>query len=346
MYLGVLCTLGNVCVGFGNNSFKHIARKQKKALDVPCYTPVLAWTSCIIGYLLLFFVLSIMPQTVFVCLGTVQLITTNFFNWWQYSQRLHSEQVLGIVFIFTGYILLCYDQELEKSANIHNTSQAVHLYSNPTYKNYLTFICTAYLLLGFYKNFLTDYLGSHPNLDTVIFSAQSAMLGTQSIVFTKTISGILMLCVANQSLYQVPFDLVFLLVTCLFSCISNVFWFYRSHIGVETHGEELIKPVNEILWVVFGVLSGGIYFEEFSFVHHNDTVFYSVCFIVYGVYELYQSTAFSLILEHEASEERERAKLLTTSSDSESVHADVQESEEVTEKGVDIISVSESSDTE
>ena len=88
------------------------------------------------------------------------------------------------------------------------------------------------------------------------------MIGTTSVTLGKSLSGLLLQ--AFEDLFSSSFVTVWpYLLTFLFVVIT-IFWLYRMNNALKIYDAMFIIPVLQALWLLFAVLGGGIFFEEFA----------------------------------------------------------------------------------
>lgn len=104
-------------------------------------------------------------------------------------------------------------------------------------------------------------------LSGLAFSASSAMLGTESLVTGKTLSVMLRSYSQGKVIFFHPFNafnVSFFIVVSFAWFGSMLFWMYRLSLSLVLYDAMFIIPVNQIMWITFSVISGGIYFQEFE----------------------------------------------------------------------------------
>ena len=102
------------------------------------------------------------------------------------------------------------------------------------------------------------------------------MIGTCSVTMGKALSGL----VLQELDPNVPGELNTYppwLILLLFVVIT-VFWLYRMNVALRKYDAMFIIPVLQSLWLLFAVLNGGIFFEEF-----NDLGYLDVCLFAVGI---------------------------------------------------------------
>jgi hypothetical protein len=91
--------------------------------------------------------------------------------------------------------------------------------------------------------------------EPIVYAVFSGIFGTQAVVQAKA----LFICVEN-----VAFDHYFLYVTLvLWLCFVGV-WIYRLNGGLKRYNPLFIIPLLHCNFIVFAIISGGIFFQEFA----------------------------------------------------------------------------------
>ena len=73
---------------------------------------------------------------------------------------------------------------------------------------------------------------------------------------------------------------------------SMVFWLYRMNAALRKFDGVFIIPVLQVVWTLFSIIGGGIYFREFSAFNSVDIGLFTlgVCIVIFGVYLLAPQT--------------------------------------------------------
>jgi len=313
LYIGVIgCVIGYAFLDAGKNVLILIQRKQKVEEDISKCLILSGLTVVAFGAFLVLSSLAFLPQILVASLGSLQsfysLVWYKFFSGIPITIR----QIVGAICICAGCTLMYQDCKSRMQTPPMNPAQLFHAYSKTAYQTYLIIVCLTHFFLSCYNSYRTQ-VKSPPIVDTILFSVQSAMLGTQFMVMSKTIAMLLRLNVARDVNFFSIFNGGFLVATIFVAIISLLFWINRVSTSESRFDATIIKPMNQITWIIFGALSGGIYFEEIQnagFVH----VVYALLYIVLGMWFAYLDP---LTQGHVEATKAELA-LLTDSSDEES----------------------------
>lgn len=114
-----------------------------------------------------------------------------------------------------------------------------------------------------------------------LFAIQSASLGCLSVLLAKSLSGFLRTSVADDNQTASP---VFYLVLFLWFGFM-VFWLSRMNKALRMFDGVVIIPTLQVFWIVFSIISGGIFFKEFSAYSAGEMTgfVFSVFLILMGV---------------------------------------------------------------
>jgi len=101
----------------------------------------------------------------------------------------------------------------------------------------------------------------------VIYSMSSAAIGVQALLTGKSLS-IIVRNITQGSLDILDprnfFNLYFACVVFTLWIFATVFWIWRLSVSLVMFDAMFIIPVNQSMWILFSVLSGGIVWQEFA----------------------------------------------------------------------------------
>jgi len=120
----------------------------------------------------------------------------------------------------------------------------------------------------------------------VAFAMSSATVGTQSVVQAKILSELMELLLGLHETY-VATD-YFLYVTLLLFLSTVVVWLYRLNQALSLYDPLFIIPLLQSNYIMFAVISGGIYFQEFVDMQPYQWVLFwgGISAMFYGLYML------------------------------------------------------------
>jgi len=115
----------------------------------------------------------------------------------------------------------------------------------------------------------------------VLYAAQSAMLGCFSVLLAKSLSTLLRASVTGDNQFG-----NYVLYLVLFTWLGfMIFWLKRMNKSLQMFDGVIIIPTLQVFWITFSILSGGIFFQEFSGYSAKRVVgfIFSVLAILFGV---------------------------------------------------------------
>lgn len=92
------------------------------------------------------------------------------------------------------------------------------------------------------------------------YAAVSAIIGTQSVLLAKATSDLLRTSIAGNQQFTSAFTWVILVGWAS----TMIFWLYRMESALRKFEGPFIVPVLQVVWTLFSIVGGGIYFQEFS----------------------------------------------------------------------------------
>eukprot|EP00963_Diacronema_lutheri_P002983 scaffold241_cov340-Pavlova_lutheri.AAC.4 len=132
------------------------------------------------------------------------------------------------------------------------------------------------------------------------FALASATIGTQSVIFGKSLSTLLRAAwsgFGHLTNWLTGVLLVFLLFT-------SVFWMVMLNKALRVFDAVVIVPLMQICWIFFSILGGLVYFREYEDFHLIQVYVWLIgcCFILLGVH-LLTPPAEKLSVEQEYDED-------------------------------------------
>ena len=120
------------------------------------------------------------------------------------------------------------------------------------------------------------------------YAAISAIIGTQSVLLAKSSSELVRTTLGGNNQFRSPFT-YFILTAWI---TSMVFWLYRMNAALRKFDGVFIIPVLQVVWTLFSIIGGGVYFREFSAFNRIDIGLFTlgVCVVIFGVYLLAPQT--------------------------------------------------------
>lgn len=103
-------------------------------------------------------------------------------------------------------------------------------------------------------------------LSGILFSASSAMLGSQSLITGKSMAVFIRHSSQGTVEFLHPFNLfnvMFFLSVTVGWAVAAAFWLYRLSMSLLMYDAMFIIPLNQTMWIIFSVASGGVFYQEF-----------------------------------------------------------------------------------
>jgi len=287
-YLGaLLCIGGNVSINTGVNLIKlgqgtDILKNQPGQIQL-----LIGWLLFISGNGINFVALSMAPQMLLGSLGSVQFIANLIFLGVYLGQDIRMRNIFGTLLVIAGNTVLIFDYSLRvEQRTEYSADQLYELYNRTEYKTYVVVSVLVYLLFQKFEDSnlcfrLFNESKASPRSQTwtvmsgLMFSSCSAMLGTQSLVTGKTLAVLMKNYSLGREEFFNPqdmFNISFFVMVLGAWFVFMLFWMWRLSLSLTLYDAMFIIPVNQIMWILFSVISGGIYFREFEEFQTSDVI--------------------------------------------------------------------------
>ncbi|KAL7449925.1 hypothetical protein ACHAWC_001929 [Mediolabrus comicus] len=230
------------------------------------------------GSLLNFASYAFAAQSMLASLESIQFVTNLIFGRYMLGARITETMLAGTLLTVTGTIMtvnFASKETLELSI-----SDIQNLYRSTAYVVYLVLMVIALVLLHvFYGRLATMQkhapvkhsgwmgrlevwlAGTRDTIMPIIYSVWSALFGTQSVVQAKVLAEML---AAHTSGKENVFKSWFTYVTILIWIATVIVWLQRLNKALETFDPLFIIPLLQCSFILFAIISGGIFFQEFS----------------------------------------------------------------------------------
>eukprot|EP00210_Caulerpa_lentillifera_P008458 g8070.t1 len=121
----------------------------------------------------------------------------------------------------------------------------------------------------------------------VSYALFSGMIGTQSVLFGKTISTLLRVTIGGNSQLESWFTWVIV----IFFLFTSTFWISRLNKALKFFPALIIVPTMQISWTFFSIVSGMLYFQEYKDFEMLQGILFTlaVTVVFFGVYLLTNS---------------------------------------------------------
>jgi hypothetical protein len=224
----------------------------------------------VMGSLMNFASFGFAPAVVVAAIEAIQFVTNIIFGKFLLKKHINARMYAGTVLIVVSVlaIVLTVEMAVALAAAEHTVWTVDTLMNN--YATNITFLVYAACMLCFAgflyplnawlrkKNLENKINGTTTWMEPaepIVYAVFSGIFGTQAVVQAKA----LFICVEN-----VAFDHYFLYVTLvLWLCFVGV-WIYRLNGGLKRYNPLFIIPLLHCNFIVFAIISGGIFFQEFA----------------------------------------------------------------------------------
>ncbi|GAX78098.1 hypothetical protein CEUSTIGMA_g5540.t1 [Chlamydomonas eustigma] len=300
-YVGAIINVtGSISINLGTNVMKlgHNQRAQM-ALPEEKKPPIMKnryWqvglVVFILGNIANFASFGFAAQSLLAALGSVQFVSNVVFASTVLKEKITRMVLIATACIIGGCLILVIFGDHSNAT--YEVEQLIDLYRQPVYISYLcvmgAFVAGGYALYVYGRK-VEKIPGREQALVVqimpVAYSVFAALLGTQSVLFSKSLSVLLRMTVQGDNQFNNWYTWVTLI--CFF--ISAGFWVTRLNKGLRMFPAMIIVPLLQICWTLFSIVSGLLYFEEYrSFNTLRACMFaLGVTVVFVGVYLLTRS---------------------------------------------------------
>ncbi|GFR43906.1 hypothetical protein Agub_g5040, partial [Astrephomene gubernaculifera] len=317
-YVGaIINVIGSIAINLGTNLMK-LGHNKRAKVDLPDdqKPPVRKFKEWVIGMsffsvgnILNFVSFGFAAQSLLAALGSIQFVSNVIFASFVLHERINRMILIATTCIVGGCILLVVFGN--QSSATYTVKQLTELYTKAGYVTYLSLLGVG--VVGGYLLYLkgqkvvnkTGPRGFWYAILPVAYSVFSALIGTQSVLFSKSMSVILRLTFSGEN--QLGNWYTWLVLPLFF--LTAVFWITRLNKGLRMFPAMIIVPVMQISWTLFSIISGMLYFQEYADFTPLKSVMFPIGVLVVfvGVFLLTQS-ASSKQASYQKMEEEAAAK--------------------------------------
>ncbi|KAG2439261.1 hypothetical protein HXX76_004622 [Chlamydomonas incerta] len=263
-----------------------------------------------VGNILNFTSFGFAAQSLLAALGSIQFVSNVIFAYFVLHEPINRMVILATTCIVGGCVLLVVFGN--QSGATYTVKQLTQLYGKPAYVVYLCLmgvgVVGGYMLYlhGSKKVAKNGPRGFWYAILPVSYAVFSALIGTQSVLFSKSMSVILRLTFTGEN--QLGNWYTWLVLPLFFS--TAVFWITRLNKGLRMFPAMIIVPVMQISWTLFSIISGMLYFQEYlGFTPIKSVMFpIGVLVVFVGVFLLTQSGGAAKQASYQKMEEDAAAK--------------------------------------
>jgi len=106
----------------------------------------------------------------------------------------------------------------------------------------------------------------------MFYSMSSAAIGVQALLTGKSLAVIARISTLGAIDILDPFNIFFALAVCIIFLGTSTFWLWRLSLSLKLFDAMFIIPINQTMWILFSVLSGGIVYNEFANLELEETL--------------------------------------------------------------------------
>jgi magnesium transporter len=289
----IIYVVGSILVNLGSNLIrKDHSMKLLHNPPKPIYKrPFLfaGWGFFIGGNMLNFCAFMFAAQSMLAALGSVQFVTNLAFARVVNKEAITRRAIVATVIIVSGNVLIVIFGS--KTTENHTIDELEGLLFNHLFLGYLVCITVIVIIAqGLYWYFQKKIRELPPDqkipqfierYQPFAYALVSALVGTNSIILAKVVAGLI-----HNLTQGVP---VFTSVWtyCIFALFIGTvsFWLYRLNNALRLYDAMFIIPILQCVWLLFGVIGGGIFFQEFASFSTMQAVFFTtgVVTLVFGI---------------------------------------------------------------
>lgn len=252
----------------GKSNVKHISGTYTKLWYI-------AFSTFVLGNLINFGSFSLATQSLLAGLGSIQFITNVIFSRFLFNDQITAQILLGTLIILSGNVFVVIFAN--QSSNNYTAQQLLELYGEPTFLWYAGFMILLAIFLHrahlesidlLHRAKVLQYRLLNPKrLNPMVekavpitFALVSGIIGTQGVVLAKSCSDLIRSTFQGENQFVHPFTYVLLAIWVY----VITFWLRRMNEALRRFDGVFIIPLLQVNWIVFSIISGGIYFQEFE----------------------------------------------------------------------------------
>eukprot|EP01104_Vermistella_antarctica_P011441 TRINITY_DN3197_c0_g3_i1.p1 TRINITY_DN3197_c0_g3~~TRINITY_DN3197_c0_g3_i1.p1 ORF type:complete len:575 (+),score=94.13 TRINITY_DN3197_c0_g3_i1:222-1946(+) len=278
--------VGSIIINLGTNlmKFSHVRNEKKaradrkKAYLQPYWQ--LGMVIFVIGNILNFVAFSFAAQTLLAAVGSIQFVSNLLFAWMVLHERITRRAVAATGLIVTGnVVIVIFGSHETQNLTYHDLLES---YFELPFLLYITVVILVVVIIHLcYKlvKGLIDEKTISPSsgwalkFQPAAYAAVSAMIGAQSVLLGKSCSELIHTSIAKGAFQFFNLFSWFLLGSFV---LITIFWMIRMNTALRKFPAMYIVPALQVIWIVFSILGGGIYFKEFQ-------TFSSLQYLMFGI---------------------------------------------------------------
>ena len=261
----------------GSGPRKRRKKKKKRKKERVKLKPIYKSKTWVLGFALFkicnwtnFAAYGFGSQSVLSAIASVQFVSNLVFSYFFLGERPTPRMVLGTLTIVLGIVVVIICSYTEDSQD-YIYYDLLALYRSPAYIGYI--VCLLSLGAGafaFHQKLVREEAAKLPApggqkepesiLKPLSYSLYSAILGTQSVGFSKMFMEMIQATAKgnNQEKYIMTWVFLLGLIVC------GIYWDKQLNQGLRLYDALVIVPMMQSLWTILCIINGGVYFQEFQ----------------------------------------------------------------------------------
>ncbi|KAI8866673.1 hypothetical protein GQ42DRAFT_107989, partial [Ramicandelaber brevisporus] len=250
----LLCLVGGSVLNIGLNMQKKAylnmdkLAAEKKNLPLGNMVWLTGFVVFILGNVANFTALQFAPQSLVAPLGAISLVTNVIVAPWLNGERLSRWDIGGIVLIIGGCVIavvfsgvVSIDYRLCVLINLLKATATVV---------YLCIIGSCVIAIWLIRFALP-----------LAYASLGGLMATLTTLFAKSLINLLAVSITQGKNQFTSFLAWVILIVTVTTAVSQVFWI---NMGLRRYDALLQVPVFYVVWTVFDIIGGGIYYDEFA----------------------------------------------------------------------------------
>jgi len=265
---------GSVLINIGQNLQASAMQGNPAVQAKPCIsrTWVMGLSTFVCGSLLNFLAFTFASASILVPIEAVQFVVNVIYGKYVNKKAISSRMLVGVALTISGTVL-CVSFG-SSDTRCFTLDEMILFWTQPLWWIYLIIsFSVAFGALGLYRRYRREIAAggapkNHQYVLPVSFAVSSALLGGgQMIVHSKAIAELFELQV--QMIEPLPVTTWYFYLELTLLATGGAFWLYKMNEGIGMFDPLFIIPLLQSCYILFGVIAGGIYFEEFAGLHNG-----------------------------------------------------------------------------
>ena len=250
----------------------------------------------ILGSLGDFAALGFAAQSLATPVGGFTMVANLFFAKFFLKEKLGCRDVFATLAIVLGVVAVAVSAD--KTEKTYTLDCLIDLYATLRFQIYIASVAFLCLVLYYFTKKLTkmrcqckrlrkgESYWKWRKLHPIFPSALSGVAGAQSVLFAKCTAELIKKSIEGES--QFTSYETYLIIVAMFVCVFTQLHFLA--VGLKDFDATLIVPVFQCFFITCGIVAGGVFFDEFSYLKDWElgTFAGGVSLTLFGVYLLAQ----------------------------------------------------------